>query len=128
MPRQVISTPKLFNRPGYAQVVRAGDLLVISGQVSQDGDGGLVGAGEADVQVRQVFENLRRALAAADAGFEDVVKLTVFATDHSVLTAVRSVREALLTEPRPASTFLLVAGLADPGFLVEIEALAYKPR
>lgn len=128
MPRQAIPTPDLFNRPGYAQVVRAGDLLIISGQVSQDADGELVAAGDAEGQVRQVFANLRRALAAADAGFEDVVKLTTFATDSSVLAAVRKVREELLEQPRPASTFLIVAGLADPEFLVEIEALAYKPR
>lgn len=128
MPRQAIASPELFNYSGFAHVVRAGDLLVISGQVPQDRDGELVGAGDVELQVDQVFSNLCDALAAADAGFDDVVKLTVFATHNSVLAAMRKKREELMNEPRPASTFLVVAGLADPGFMVEIEALAYKPR
>jgi enamine deaminase RidA (YjgF/YER057c/UK114 family) len=61
---------------GYSQVVAGrGRLVVVSGQVAQDEHGELVGAGDADAQARQVFENLRRCLAGAGAGFGDVVKL-----------------------------------------------------
>lgn len=127
MPMQAIPTPEMFNTPGFSNVVRAGDLLVVSGQVSRDVDAQLVGRGDPHVQTRQVFDNLRTALAAAEADFEDVVKLTVYATNLSVRAAVHQVREELFTEPRPASTFLVVAGLADPDFLIETEALAYKP-
>lgn len=128
MPRQAIPTPDVLATSGFSNVLRAGDLVVVSGQVSRDIDGELVGRGDAEVQTRQVFDNLRRVLQAAGSGFEDVVRLTVFATEMSVRAAVHRVREELFDEPRPASTFLVVAGLADPDFLVEIEALAYSPR
>ena len=111
---------------GYSQVVAGrGRLVVVSGQVAQDERGELVGAGNPAAQARQVFENLRRCLAAAEAGFGDVVKLTFFVLDVADLPAVREARDAVIdTDRPPASTAVQVAALFAPGYLLEVEALA----
>jgi len=96
--------------------------LVISGQVGTDSDGSVPSSGEA--QVAQVFHNLRAILKAHGMGFENVVKTSAFLTDRSLLPAYRAARDAIFAEHAPASTLLFVSGLADPRFLVEIEAEA----
>jgi len=111
---------------GYSQVMTGrGRLVVVSGQIAQDERGELVGAGNPAAQARQVFENLRRCLAAAGAGFGDVVKLTFFVLDVADLPAVRDARDAVIDTGRPpASTAVQVAALFAPGYLLEVEALA----
>jgi enamine deaminase RidA (YjgF/YER057c/UK114 family) len=111
---------------GYSQVVVGrGRLVAVSGQVAQDEHGELVGAGDAAIQARQVFENLRRCLAQAGARFEDVVKLTFFVLDVADLAAVRAARDAVIDTTRPpASTAVQVAALFAPGYLLEVEAWA----
>ena len=111
---------------GYSQVVTGrGRLVVVSGQVAQDERGELVGAGDPAAQAQQVFENLRRCLAAAGAGFGDVVKLTFFVLDIADLAAVRVARDAVVDTARPpASTAVQVAALFAPGYLLEVDALA----
>ncbi len=111
---------------GYSQVVTGrGRLVVVSGQVAQDEYGELVGAGDPAVQARQVFENLRRCLAEAGAGFGDVVKLTFFVLDVADLPALREARDAVVDTARPpASTAVQVAALFAPGYVLEVEALA----
>ena len=111
---------------GYSQVVTGrGRLVVVSGQVAQDEFGELVGAGDPAAQARQVFENLRRCLAEAGAGFGDVVKLTFFVLDVADLPAVREARDAVIDTARPpASTAVQVAALFAPGYVLEIEAMA----
>src|SRR5947208_10771484 len=95
---------------GYSQVVTGrGRLGVMSGQIAQDERGGLVGPGDPAAQARQVFENLRRCLAAVGAGFGDVVKLTFFVLDVADLPAVRAARDAVIdTDRPPASTAVQV--------------------
>ncbi|MFF0965465.1 RidA family protein [Streptomyces sp. NPDC003703] len=112
--------------PPYSHVVMAtGRLVAVSGQLPLDEDGRLVGEGDPAAQARQVFENLRRCLAAAGAGFDDVVKLTYFVTDIAHLPAVRTARAAHIPDDRlPASSAVLVAALVRPEFLMEIEAFA----
>ncbi|MFE4669793.1 RidA family protein [Streptomyces sp. NPDC056716] len=110
----------------YAHVVMgSGRFVAVAGQVALDERGELVGAGDPAAQARQVFENLRRCLAAAGAGFEDVVKLTYFLTDMAHLPAVREARAAHIPDDRlPAASAVRVAGLVRPEFLMEIEAFA----
>jgi len=85
----------------------------------------LVGAGDFIAQATQVFENLGRALAAAGAGFSDLVKTTVYVTDPRYREALREVRDRYLDgNALPASTLVVVAGLALPEYLLEIEAVA----
>ncbi|HEX5326794.1 MAG TPA: RidA family protein [Acetobacteraceae bacterium] len=96
--------------------------VVLSGQVGMDLDGSI--PNNAEAQVALVFRNLRALLKAHGMGIENVVKTTAFLTDRSVLPAYRAAREAVFAEHAPASTLLFVAGLADPRFLVEVEAEA----
>lgn len=112
---------------GYTHVVEAtgGRTLYISGQVSLDSTGTLVGAGDFRAQTEQVFENLRRALAAGGATFADVVKVNYYVTDATQVTVVRDVRSRYIsTTHTPASTFVQVSRLARPEWMIEVEAIA----
>ena len=124
--RHVVTPEGVAAGRGYSQVVVGrGRLVVVSGQVAQDQHGGLVGPGDPAVQARQVFENLRRCLAEAGAGFGDVVKLGLFVLDVAHLPAVRAARDAVIDTTRPpASTAVQVAALFAPGYLIEAEAWA----
>ncbi|MEV8531958.1 RidA family protein [Streptomyces sp. NPDC051211] len=114
---------------GYSHVVwGTGRFIAVSGQCAFDENGEIVGPGDAAAQARQVFENLRRCLAAAGAGFDDVVKLTYFVTDVADLPAVRAARDAVIPADRlPASSAVQVAALFRPELLLEIEAFAVVP-
>lgn len=111
---------------GYSHAVAFnGPAVMISGQVPLDEEGRLVGPGDPRAQLRQVFRNLTTALAAAGASMDHVVKLTVFLTDMADLQAFREVRDDFVPLDRPpASSLVQVAGLVNPEFLVEIEAIA----
>ncbi|MFF1460962.1 RidA family protein [Streptomyces sp. NPDC058330] len=115
---------------GYSHVVMgSGWWVALSGQVALDERGEVVGAGDPLAQARQVFENLRRCLAAAGATFDDVVKLTYYVTDTAFLPAVREARDAFVDVERPpASTAVQVAALFRPELLVEVEAFAVLPE
>ncbi|MGW4619692.1 RidA family protein [Streptomyces sp. NPDC004592] len=110
----------------YTHVVMgAGRFVAISGQLALDEDGRLVGAGDPAAQARQVFENLRRCLAAAGATFDHVVKLTFFVTDMAHMPAIRAARAEHIPDDRlPAASAVQVAALVRPEFLMEIEAYA----
>ncbi|MFD9452620.1 RidA family protein [Streptomyces sp. NPDC059985] len=114
---------------GYSHVVwGTGRFVAVSGQCAFDEKGGVVGEGDAAAQARQVFENLRRCLAAAGAGFEHVVKLTYFVTDVAHLPAVRAARdEVIAPDLLPASSAVQVAALFRPELLLEVEAFAILP-
>jgi reactive intermediate/imine deaminase len=110
---------------GYSHAVAfTGRTVIISGQLPLDRDGKLAGT-EPEAQLRQVFENLSVALAAAGAGMDQVVKLTVYLTDLADLATFRQVRDEYLSADHPpASSLVQVAGLVHPEARVEIEALA----
>ncbi|MFD3377658.1 MULTISPECIES: RidA family protein [unclassified Streptomyces] len=114
----------------YTHVVMGtGRFVAVSGQLALDEDGKLVGEGDPAAQARQVFENLRRCLASAGAGFDDVVKLTFFVTDMAYMPAVRAARDEHISPGRlPAASAVQVAALVGPEFLMEIEAFALLPE
>ncbi|MFR0356176.1 RidA family protein [Streptomyces sediminimaris] len=116
----------VFPATQYSHVVTGtGRFVAIAGQIPVDEDGEPVGEDDPEAQARQVFENLRRCLAAAGAGFDDVVKLTYFVTDMAHLPAIRRARAAHLPDDRlPASSAIQVAALVRPEFLMEVEAFA----
>jgi enamine deaminase RidA (YjgF/YER057c/UK114 family) len=124
-----INPPGLLTPRGYTQVVTAsgGTTVYISGQVSANAKGEVVGKGDLKAQTAQVFENLKIALAAAGAAPKDVVKITMFAVNFKTedIPAIRDVRNAFFAgvEP-PASTLVGVTALANPDWLIEIEAIA----
>lgn len=103
-------------------------MVMVSGQVPLDDAGRLVGAGDALEQARQVFRNMRAVLAAAGASMADVVKLTIFLTDMGDLGAFREARDEVFNaDAPPASSLVRVAGLVNPEFRVEAEAIAVLP-
>jgi enamine deaminase RidA (YjgF/YER057c/UK114 family) len=113
---------------GYSHGVAArGRFVAIAGQVAMGEDGELVGAGDPMAQVERVFENLSRVLSAAGASFGDVIKFGVFVTDIGILPIVREVRDRHVGANPPASTAVQVGALFQPGYLVEIDALAVVP-
>ncbi len=122
--------PEGLVKPGAytpAVSVSGGRTIYISGQVSQDGAGHLVGKSDLLAQTEQVYKNLSIALAGATATFADVVKLNVYVvgyeSQHRAL--LQSVREKYVSkENPPASTLIGVQALASSAFLVEIEAVA----
>jgi reactive intermediate/imine deaminase len=121
-----VNPPGLYPPNGYTHVVEAtgGRTLYISGQVPMDPKGNVVGSGNFRAQTTQVFENLKRALAAAGAGFGDVVKSNYYVLDMSNIGILREVRAQYVGAAPPASTLVEVKRLANDAFLVEIEVVA----
>jgi 2-iminobutanoate/2-iminopropanoate deaminase len=101
-----------------------GGFLHFSGQVPLDQVTGKLVEGDIQVQTRQVLENLKQVMAAAEVGFEDVVKCVVFLTDMGDFAAVNEVYAEYMVEPFPARSCVQVAGL-PLGAQVEIEAIAF---
>lgn len=122
--------PNGLSQPrGYSHVVttRGGKTVYVAGQVSLDEKGELVGKGDLKAQAQKVFENLRTALRAAGADFDDVVKLNTYVVNYrpAMLDTLRAVRSAFMGDVAvPASTLVGVQALAREGFLIEIEAVA----
>ena len=120
--------PETVHPPfGYSHVVEvtAGRPVYIAGQVALDRTGALVGADDIRAQTRQVFDNLRAALQAVGAGFEQVVKLTYYLVDATQLPIVREVRDQYVnTRQPPASTAVEVRRLFREDALIEVEAVA----
>lgn len=108
----------------YTDAVRFGDLLFISGIAPVDENGKVVGGDDVAVQTRQVFKNMAKILKAANAGFEDILRVTVYLTDVNDRTKINPVRQEFFGSARPASTLIEVSKLAIPGMKIEIEAIA----
>lgn len=106
----------------YTDAVRFGDLLFVSGIAPLDSAGRVVGD-DIVSQTRQVFENLKKVLAAAGADFDDVLKVTVFMTDVTERAKVNPIRQQHFGNARPASTLIGVKALAVEGMKIEIEAV-----
>jgi 2-iminobutanoate/2-iminopropanoate deaminase len=120
------SNPAAVRAPaGYSHAIQiTGDYrrLIISGQVGMALDGTVPGSPEG--QIGQAFANLRAVLAENGMTVENIVKTTAFLTDRGLLAAYRQARGAVFGDHAPASTLLFVAGLADPSWVVEVEAEA----
>jgi reactive intermediate/imine deaminase len=123
--------PSTLSTPtGYTHVVQVhgGRTLYIAGQVAFDKSGKVVGKGDFAAQVTQVFENLKSALAAGGATFDNVVKVTTFVTDLSQMQTLRSIRGKYYGTNAPASTLVQITKLAHEDLLIEIEAIAVVPE
>jgi reactive intermediate/imine deaminase len=120
--------PEGMSQPtGYSHVVRHGNLLFLSGQVSADAEGNVIGEGDMGAQVRQVLENMKKVLASQGADFTDVVKVTIYTTDIDALIKTGDVIAEYWTGGAPANTLVQIERLARPAFLVEIESTAIAP-
>jgi reactive intermediate/imine deaminase len=126
MGQSYINPDELTKPTGYTHAVQTapGRTIYISGQISFDKDGKVVGVGDFRAQTVRVFENLKSALAAAGATFENVVKVTTFVTDMKNAPILREVRAAYFGKNPPAGTLVQVTGLIVPELMIEIEAIA----
>ena len=111
----------------YSPAVRAGDWLVLAGQVGLDPAGGGIVPGGVEAQARQVLANVTAVLRDCGAALTDVAKTTVFVTDIAQFAAVNAVYAEAFGEHRPARSTVQVAALPG-GAEVEIEVWAYLPR
>lgn len=125
--KQPIIPPGASANPNLSPGMRAGGFLFVSGHVSQDGSGNVVGAGDCETQTRQVFSNIRAVVTAAGATMEDVVKITCFLTDIANYPAYSKVRLETFPKDPPASSTVVVAGLVNDAYLVEVEAVVNLP-
>ena len=120
------SNPAAVRAPtGYTHAIQVtGDYrrLIISGQVGMALDGTVPGSPEG--QIAQAFANLRAVLAENGMTVQNIVKTTAFLTDRGLLGAYRQARGAVFGDHAPASTLLFGAGVADPNWVVEVEAEA----
>ena len=126
--------PKGLAAPhGYTHVITAkpGKMVFISGQVAMDAQGHLVGKDDLRAQTKQAFENLKTALAAAGATFDDVVKITWYVKGYTPkdLSILREVRDSYVKKDAPpTSTLVGVTSLFQEDYLLEVDAIAMIPQ
>ena len=107
----------------YSQAIQAGGLLFCSGQIPLDPVSGEIVAGDVQRQAEQVMENISAVLSAAGAGFNDVVKATVFLVEMGDFGAVNEVYGRYFSGHKPARSTVAVKALPR-GVLLEIEVIA----
>jgi enamine deaminase RidA (YjgF/YER057c/UK114 family) len=126
-------SPKALIAPGpagYSHVakVNRGAIVYISGQVPSDASGKLIGEGDFEAQVEQIFANLKIAVEAAGGTMADIIKLNYYLVadvDQAIVPKLRPIRDRYINvENPPASTFVVVSRLMRPGWMIEIEAIA----
>jgi enamine deaminase RidA (YjgF/YER057c/UK114 family) len=120
-PRQRVSSGAPWEEQfGYSRAVRAGDLVSVSGTVGRNVDGSVPEGAYA--QARRALEIIADALEQLGARPDQVVRTRVFATDIAFFDDVARAHLEVFNAVRPASSFVQVTALADPAYLLEIEA------
>jgi enamine deaminase RidA (YjgF/YER057c/UK114 family) len=132
MPTQFLNPPGLCPTNGWTHVVTSsgGKTIHVSGQVSVDERGQVVGKGDLKAQTEQTFANLDVALKAAGASFADVVKMNLYVVGlkPDMVPQIRDVRTHHVSrESPPASTLVGVSALVGEDWLIEIEVVAVVP-
>jgi enamine deaminase RidA (YjgF/YER057c/UK114 family) len=132
-PPKEFLNPKTLIPPGpaaYSHIakVNSGTIVYISGQVPSDASGKVIGEGDFEAQVEQIFGNIKIAVEAAGGVMADIVKLNYYLVaevDQAEVPKLRPIRDRYINvEKPPASTFVVVSRLMRPGWLIEIEAVA----
>lgn len=131
MPKEYINPPSLFPSRdlGFSQAVAASGTrtLYVSGQTAWDANRQIVGGSDLAAQAKQAFLNVRTAVEASGGTISDVVSLRIYVVAYGPDKAAAvgdALREAFSGPAKPATTWIGVVSLADPGFLIEIEATA----
>ena len=124
MAHEILKLKSVHPTKGYSHAAKAGNTLYIAGQVAQDVDGNLVGKGDFETQVRQVYENLTSIMEEAGGTLQNIVKKTTFLTHYSHIETYRKVRNEYFPEPCPPNTLLIIDSLALPEYMIEVEAVA----
>ena len=112
----------------FTHVVRAGNIVFVSGCVASDEHGRTVGGDDATAQARKALDNIKACLTAAGATFADVCKVTVFRKNIADREKVNVARKEYVGAHRPASTLVEISQFVRPDILVEIEATAVVAR
>jgi enamine deaminase RidA (YjgF/YER057c/UK114 family) len=110
---------------GYSRLVKAGDLVAVSGTTATDERGLIVGAGQMYVQARQALANIRTALERAGVAMDRVIRTRMFVTDMERFPEAARAHKEFFAECPPAATVVEVRRLAHPDMMIEIEADAY---
>jgi 2-iminobutanoate/2-iminopropanoate deaminase len=125
MAKQVITVPTALPGVPYSPAIKSGEYIFVSGQVGHvDGQGNKLEGVEA--QTRQVLENMKRVLEAAGASMDDAVKTTVFLVKAEDFSKMNEVYKTYFTGDLPARSTVVVAALARPELVVEIECIACR--
>jgi 2-iminobutanoate/2-iminopropanoate deaminase len=111
---------------GYSQAVKVGDTIYVSGQVSHDDRGSIVGSGDMDAQMRQAYSNIQKVLAQYGATMDNIVDETLFVTDMNTAfaAAVKCREDIFFGTPVVASTIVQIQRLAFPELMIEIKCVA----
>jgi 2-iminobutanoate/2-iminopropanoate deaminase len=111
---------------GYSQAVKVGDTIYVSGQVSHDDRGSIVGSGDMDAQMRQAYSNIQKVLAQYGATMDNIVDETLFVTDMNTAfaAAVKCREDIFFGTPVVASTIVQIQRLAFPELMMEIKCVA----
>jgi len=127
MPKEIITVPGFAAIPGvpFSVATRAGNYIFISGQIGAVDDEGKPLKG-AEAQTRQALKNMKKILEAAGASLADVVKNTVFLVNANDFPLMNKVYQTFFPKEPPARSTIIVAALAKPEWLVEIEGIAYR--
>jgi len=124
MAHKILKLKSVHPTIGYSHAAKASNTLYIAGQIAKDMDGNLVGRGDFEKQVRQVYENLKNIVEETKGSLQNIVKMTTFLTHYSYIETYRSIRDEYFPEPCPPNTLLIVESLALPEYMIEVEAVA----
>jgi 2-iminobutanoate/2-iminopropanoate deaminase len=124
MDEEVVLSRRVINNPSLPAPTPAGRTIYVSGQVSMDAEGNVVGEGDIKLQTQTVLEHVKTVVQQAGGRMDDIVKVTVFIRDMRLYDEIHEVRRRYFEEPYPASSMVEVSALIDPRLLIEIEAVA----
>ena len=110
------------------QVVRAGNMVFLRGQVGTDLEGNLIGLGDPEAQAEQAMRNVKQLLEEAGSCLDHTCKITIYLTDRGYREPVYRVVGKWLKGVFPVSTGVVVSGLAKPEWLMEIDVIAVMPE
>ena len=126
----IFATPDgstIFKKSGYSPAVRAGDFLYVAGQIGLNPDGSMPANDEG--QIVNAFDRLKIVLEEAGASLDDIVELVSYHVGlQNHLGKFVEIKSRYIREPYPTWTILEIAGLARPGLVIEIKAVAYAPK
>ncbi len=119
--------PTVFDPPTYSQAVKvtgADAILFLSGQVAYAPDGSVLHPNDFEAQAHEAFRAIKALVEEAGGTLQNVVKLNTYLTDINHRPALAGVRDAYFPNGAPASTLIEISALAQPDWLIEIEAIA----
>jgi 2-iminobutanoate/2-iminopropanoate deaminase len=108
----------------FVRVDNPKSLIFLSGQVSRDSNGKLVGAGDMAEQTRQAIRNMKTIMEAAGGTLDDIVSIVVYTTDIRQFREIGATRTEFFKNKLPTSTLVEVNHLGEPGLLIEFQATA----